>query len=1002
MLLTIPTERVTVVHTSHAMRLMRRLWLGSSDGRYGASHKKESAMAFDNQKQRILAAMSCGSTRFETLFGGVCLPWRPPPRRRAPKGSIKSTIRQPSDGYIALRQDVGPSILQELLDQTLAQVDPALKRGLEMMPAAYRARCLRAYLVQTKTDSYNGSHRLHFEPLYDDASAADSPDSVAARKIQQFAAQNPDAVVKVMFFISRFCAPGPPKRYFYENLDDVIRELFVQNLRSCWNIVAEAPPSPPPAVPLPPVECRERVLKRMSDALRDSVLNDLLCSGDHLSCSVVAPDSQQEHKASICNVLKSLLRNGDNAHTDGPLRSLVVIKSDTFSHFSHCDENCETVNACILVHFHWPKDMLELAVATYTRHIYGEESDEMLLHKQVLESQFIKDFAKTLKAKGFDLEVDVLNANSTFCSLKLFFPVRRSLHDPGCMGMHVAALKIAIAEVLQAQGVEKKGLNVDDQQVCLAKGLHCPTCSFCSDDHSMFQFRRTCKDAKHLHQYIHIFESASGVLPELESADKPVCRGLDQGPEDIHWLQRITRSEQAKGHRMKKVQPSTFLSDVQIGDVVLSSRSDSYSTDMGANLERYATPRKGKSKSTVFMIKRPHVNSRFVDPISIIPFLSPSFRECECHIEKDAELRLTEIKANTRGEVTGGSAECCTTYVFSLVSNINALSPIGIANLKLPGIRLKTAEKLHRGLHSVAQKCRNLEDFMEEIEESCTGMRQTHKDDLKQKVQAEISEGRLSFGCEIQILPDSSFDSPQKPKPTDSVSPPSPATEPVRPPTPATEPRRKPVKSKQARDAELPEDYSVPILFPLLKKQCSDASDSHEWFWCGSGKSIWGGGLLPRGTCPLQAHSPARFLVYTFKQLLCAQYYDGNCYQCVCEDASNPSQQSLLEEAETIDDFMSRLRHRNCLTQQDIANSFEISASIAKTHTALRNDRETLAIRDDFLEQCLQVIGLRMPELPCQEVACGCQVRAPVRNLYYEWLALILMVAAGTCGSRYT
>lgn len=945
--------------------------------------EKASAMACDNQKQRILAAMSCGSTRFETLFGGHCLPWRPPPRRRAPKGSIQSTMRQPPDGYIALQQHIGPGILQELLEQTLAHVDPALKRGIDMMPAADRARCLRAYLVQTKTDSYNGSHRLQFEPLYDDAPAADSPDSVAARKIQQFAAQNPDAVVKIMFFISRFCAPGPPKRYFYENLDDVIRDLFIQNLRLCWNILAEAPPSPAPAVPLPPADCRERVLKRMSDALRDSVLNDLLCSGDHLSCGVVTHDSgldsQQERKANICNVLKSLLRNGDNAHTDGPLRSLVVLKSDTFSHFSHCDENCATVNACVPVHFHWPKDMLELA-----RHIYGEESDEMLLHKQVLESQFIKDFVITLKAKGFDLEVDVLNANSTFCSLKLFFPVSRSRYDPGCMGTHVAALKCAIAEVLQDQCVKENEYEVDDKQVCLAKGLHCPTCSFCSDKHSMYTFRRWSAAAQDLRAYNHIFESASGVLPELESADEPVCRGLDLGPEEINWLQRIPKVVQARGSRLKErheVQRDTLLSDFQIGDVILSSRSDSYSTDMGANLKRYATPRKGKSQATVFMIERPHANSRLVDPISIIPFLSPSFRECECHIEKDAELRLMEIRAKTRGTVTGGdeaSAECCTTYVFSLVSNINALSPSGIANLKLPGIRMKNAEKLHRGLHSVAQKCRNLEDFMEEINESLS-ISKTYKAALEKKLQDGTSEGRLSFGCEIIQPPISEIqdlDSPQRPKQA--------------PPTPST--KRK-LKSAQRRleatnDAELPEDYSVPILFPLLKK-FSDASDPHEWFWSGSGKSIWGGGLLPRGTCPLQVNSPARFLVYTFKQLLCAPYYDGNRYQCICEDASNPSQQSLLEEAETIDDFMSRLRHRHdlaqdCLTRQDIADSFEFSASIAKTQIAQRNDRETLVIRDDFLEQCRQVIGLRMPELPCQEAACGCQVRARARDLHYE------------------
>jgi hypothetical protein len=203
-------------------------------------------------------------------------------------------MRQPADGYIDVQKEhVGPSILQELLDQTLAQVDTALRTGLAKMPAADRARCLRAYLVQSKTDSYNGCHRLHFEPLYDDA--AESPDSVAPLKIEQFVAQNPGTVVKVMFFISRFCAPGPPKRVFYENLDDVIHQLFVQNLKLCWDILAEAPPSSTPAVPFPPADCRELVLQRMRVALRDSVLNDLICSGDHLSCRVLAEDAEK-HK----------------------------------------------------------------------------------------------------------------------------------------------------------------------------------------------------------------------------------------------------------------------------------------------------------------------------------------------------------------------------------------------------------------------------------------------------------------------------------------------------------------------------------------------------------------------------------------------------------------------------------------------------------------------------------------------------------------------------------
>jgi hypothetical protein len=617
--------------------------------------------------------------------------------------------------------------------------------------------------------------------------------------------------------------------------------------------------------------------------------------------------------------------------------------------------------------------MFELA-----RHIYGEESDEMRLHKQVLEIQFMKEFVETLKAKGFDLEVDVLNANSTFCSLKLSFPVRRSLHDPGCMGTHVAALKIAIAQVLQAQGVEETDLEVDDKQVCLAKGLYCPTCSFCSDKHSIYNWRRVSEDA---HEYKQIFQSLCAALPKL-SSNVPIFRGIGREPAYINWLQRIPKDVQAKGSRLKErheVQPYTLLSDIQIGDVVLSSGMESYSTDMDANLKRYARPAQGSSKGTVFMIENPQMHTRQIDLIDMITFMSPSYRQFECWVEKDSEIMLREIRANTMGAVTDqAGAECCDTYVFSLVININALSFSDIANLRLPGIGIENAKKLHRSLHGVDQKCRNLEDFMDKIRK-IPDMSKTCMAELQQQLQERISEGRLSFGCEIC----QEFFDPTTPtyKPTEAEA---------RPLTPKTYIR--PIRSAQQGevpdDAEFPEDYSVPILFPLLKKQFSDASVSHKWFWSGSGKSIWGGGLLPRGTCPLEAyfflHTPERSLVYTFKQLLCAQYYDGNCYQCICEDASNSSQQLLLEEAETIDDFMSRLRCRDRLTRQDLADSFEFSASIAKTHTAVRNDLETLVIRDDFLEQCRQVIGLRMPELPCQEAACGFQVRAPARNLHYQ------------------
>jgi hypothetical protein len=114
--------------------------------------------------------------------------------------------------------------------------------------------------------------------------------------------------------------------------------------------------------------------------------------------------------------------------------------------------------------------------------------------------------------------------------------------------------------------------------------------------------------------------------------------------------------------------------------------------------------------------------------------------------------------------------------------------------------------------------------------------------------------------------------------------------------------------------------------------------------------------------------------VYTFKQLLCAQYYDGHRHQCICEDALSPSQQSqsLLEEAVTIDNFMNELRHTDGLTRQVLATAFEFSDSISKTQIV----GSALVIRADFLELCRAVIGLRLPALACQEEACGFQVRA--------------------------
>ncbi len=83
-------------------------------------------------------------------------------------------------------------------------------------------------------------------------------------------------------------------------------------------------------------------------------------------------------------------------------------------------------------------------------------------------------------------------------------------------------------------------------------------------------------------------------------------------------------------------------------------------------------------------------NSRFVDPISVVPFLAPDFKESECHIAKDTELYLTEFKPNWRG-IT--AADDCDTYVFKVVKNFNTLnSPRDISDSQLSicqGCRLR-------------------------------------------------------------------------------------------------------------------------------------------------------------------------------------------------------------------------------------------------------------------------------------------------------------------------
>jgi hypothetical protein len=233
------------------------------------------------------------------------------------------------------------------------------------------------------------------------------------------------------------------------------------------------------------------------------------------------------------------------------------------------------------------------------------------------------------------------------------------------------------------------------------------------------------------------------------------------------------------------------------------------------------------------------------------------------------------------------------------------------------------------------------------------------------------------------------------------------------------------LKTKLAvHDAMLPDDYSIPTLYPLLHLSLPE-----QQFWTGSESREWRGGLLPRGDCPLpSAHGSTKLdskprpdtVVYTFMQLLRASYHDGDRLQCACppRDVPGPADKlSLLEkEAETVDNFMLDLREHHLehgLTRQQLMCCFECDPSVPETHVAVaataadadafvkdsESDGESdaavggggaaaglaqegsrrvrvslnkkLIIRAAFLEQCREVVGLNLPDVPCTHEGCG-------------------------------
>ncbi len=135
--------------------------------------------------------------------------------------------------------------------------------------------------------------------------------------------------------------------------------------------------------------------------------------------------------------------------------------------------------------------------------------------------------------------------------------------------------------------------------------------------------------------------------------------------------------------------------------------------------------------------------------------------ESECLTEKGAELRLTEIKRNTNGFAAIQDGKCDTyvhTYTFSLASNFNKLTPVGICNLNLPWMRRRNAKKLRDAAPPDGFSC--VRDVMESVK-NVLGLSNAARKEIKLALKEQVSSGTLSFGSKIVTLPKPSSLPPQ-------------------------------------------------------------------------------------------------------------------------------------------------------------------------------------------------------------------------------------------------
>jgi hypothetical protein len=876
---------------------------------------------------------------FRVVFVGM-----PLPGRRTSRTSIRSKIRQPETGHIHValqNEDLNGNVLQTLLrsalvPQTGTHLSSAFRSGVKEEHNPY----WRAHLVTKKSESFNGSNRKHFAPLYPEeiqeemqSVLTDNDHALAAiraaidraaidRAAIDRAAMDPRRRIvppfhEVVFILSLFKTQGVLRCH---DLDTCINLWFVGNLKACWQAQG--------------FDCQ--VADVMKVSLRDSILEDLFCV-----------DSSKE------DVFMSLISADYCCKKFGLLVPLVVLKSDTFSHFAHCDENCQSVKVSMPLHLEFQEDgpapqhvfrgFLEENFADLADHVYRQTGNSI-----------IDDFATFLQ--GLSVEVFFRNLNKKFCTLKLIFEVDR--RNDTIAGR---------ADVLsQAINEHFRNLNlgitvtVDVEQCCLAKGVPCPSCGFTSDTHSMFSYRRESGTADdHLCVYKKVFECASAALPSPPAGIKEVCRGFDRGHDQINWMRRINPEAEGQRHLTTGVSLSTF----RVGDTLLTNAVSSYSSDFGSNLTRYATPAKGFHRATAFVVLKPQMNSRFVDPISVVPFLAPDFKESECHIAKDTELYLTEFKQNFRGNTR---ADDCDTFVFKLVKNFNTLnSPRDIEALNLPGVKAARAAricfaKIRAGPPKGFSSINHFLGFIKPGQGLGIGIQESYIGEIKLQLTHQVKNGDLSFG----FLAPEAVQSP--------------------PPRGASKMFTTPDTTfKDSRPAAIPGGtaldgrYSVPILYPLfflgLSRESRNKLREQGTLFPNPDLYDWTGGVLPNGSChKKQSGRYNTKMVFTFKQLLRTRFErwspDGSRYpayarKCsktvppvdgvsvLLEDAADA--QRLLREAAIVDSFMDGLRDSHDLTQQGVMNLLQIAKEQeTETHT----DGTNLIVGVAFLRHCREVI----------------------------------------------